>query len=67
MGFPNGSEGKESACKAGNLHSIPGLGRFPERGNGNPLQFSCLENSLDTGTWWATVYRITKSQTQPSD
>ena len=45
MGFPGGSEGKESACNAGDLGSIPGLGRSPERGNDNPLQYSCLENS----------------------
>ena len=63
MGFPDGSESKESPCKAGNLRSIPGLRRFPERGNGNPLQYSCLENSMDRGTWWATVHRITESDT----
>ena len=67
MGFPVGSEGKESAWKAGNLHSVPGLERFPERGNGNPLQFSCLENSMDRGTWWATVHVVANSQTRLRD
>ena len=46
-GFPGGSDGKESACNAGDLGSIPGLGRFPGKGNGNPLQYSLLENSMD--------------------
>ena len=46
-GFPGGSDGKESACNAGDLGSIPGLGRSPGKGNGNPLQDSCLENSMD--------------------
>ena len=46
--------------------SIPGLGRFPEGGNGNPLQCSCLENPRDRGIWWATVHGVTKSQTRPS-
>ena len=45
--------------------SIPGLGRSPGGGHGNPLQYSCLENPKDRGTWWATVHRVTKSQTQP--
>ena len=52
---------------AGDLGSIPGLGRSPGEGNGNPLQYSCLENSMDGGTWWATVHGVTKSQTQLSD
>ena len=54
MGFPGGSEsepGKESACNAGDLGSIPGLGRSPGRGHGNPLQYSCLENPMDRGDW----------------
>ena len=51
MGFRSGSDGKESACNAGDLGSIPGLGRSPREGNDNPLHFSCLENSMDTGTW----------------
>ena len=53
-GFPGGSGGKESACNAGDLGSIPGWGRFPGEGKGNPLQYSCLENSMDRGAWWAT-------------
>ena len=67
MGFPGGSEGKASACNAGDLGSIPGLGRSPGEGNGNPLQYSCLENSTDGGAWWATVHGVAKSQTQLSD
>ena len=54
--FPGGSEVKAYACNAGDLGSIPGSGRFPEEGNGNPLQYSCLENTIDVGTWWATVH-----------
>jgi len=58
--------GKESACNAGDtgdVGSIPGLGRSPGEGHGNPFQYSCLENPMDRGTWWATVYRVAKSQT----
>ena len=55
LGFPDGSEGKESTCNAGDLGSIPGLGRSPRGGHGNPLQYSCLENPMDRGIWWATV------------
>ena len=55
MGFPGGSEVKASARNAGDLGSIPGLGRSPGEGNGNPLQYSCLENPMDRGAWWATV------------
>ena len=63
VGFmPGGSDGKESACNAGDLGSIPGLGRFPGEGNGNPLQYSRLGNSMDRGTWWATVHGVTVSQ-----
>ena len=62
VGFPGGSDGKESACNAGNLCSIPGLGRYPE-GNGNPLQNSCLENSMDRRAWQATVHGVTKRWT----
>ena len=51
MGFPGGSEGKASAYNAGDLGSIPGLGRSPGEGNGNPLQYCCLENSMDRGVW----------------
>ena len=53
-GFPGGSEGKESAYSAGDLCSIPGLGRSPGEGNGNPLQYSCLKNPMDRGAWQAT-------------
>ena len=63
MGFPGGSDGKEYACNAGDLDSIPGSGRSPGEGNGNPLQYFCLEDSVDRGAWWATVYGVTKSQT----
>ena len=49
LSFPGGSDGKVSACNAGDLGSIPGLGRSPGEGNGNPLQYSCLENSTDGG------------------
>ena len=58
-----GSDGKESTCNAGDLGSIPGSGRSPGEGNGSPLQYSCLENSMDRGPWWATVHGIEKSQT----
>ena len=51
MDFPSGSDGKASAYNAGGLGSIPGLGRYPVEGNGNPLQYSCLENPVDGGTW----------------
>ena len=57
-GFPSGSDGEESACNAGDLGSIPGSGRSPGEGNSYPLQYSCLENSMDRGTWWAIVYQI---------
>ena len=56
MGFPGGSVGKESACNAGDGGSIPGSGRFPREGNGNPLQYSCLGNPVDRGAWQATVH-----------
>ena len=64
MGFPGGSDGKESAYNAGDLGSIPGLGRSPGEGNGNSLQYSCLENPMDRGAWRATVDRVVKSQTR---
>ena len=67
MGFPSGSEVKASACNAGDLGSIPGLGRSPGEGNGNPLQYSCLENPMDGGAWWATVHRVAKSRTRLSN
>ena len=56
MDFPGGSDGKDSACNAGDPGLIPGLGRFPGEGHGNPFQYSCLENSTDRGAWWATVH-----------
>ena len=62
-GFPGSSAGKESTCNAGNPGSIPGLGRSPGEGNGNPLQYSCLENSMDRGSWWVAIHVVTKSQT----
>ena len=62
-GFPGGSEGKESACNVGDLCSIPGLGRSPGEGNGNPHQYSCLENPMDSRAWQVTVHGVTKSQT----
>ena len=67
VSFPDGSEGKASACNVGDLGLIPGLGRSPGEGNGNPLQYSGLENPMDRGAWWATVYGVTKSRTQLSD
>ena len=57
MCFPGGSDDKETACDTGDLGSIPGLGRFPGGGHGNPLQYSCLANPMDRGAWWATVHR----------
>ena len=62
-GFPGGSDGKESACNVGDLGSIPGSERSPGGGNGNPLQYSCLENSMGTGVWQATVHGVAKSRT----
>ena len=61
-GFPSGSDSKESACNAGDPGSVLGLGKSPREGNSNPLQYSCLENSMDTGAWWATVHGIAKSR-----
>ena len=66
-GFPGGAEVKLSACNVGDLGSIPLLGISPGEGNGNPLQYSCLENLMDGGAWWATVHMAAKSQTQLSD
>ena len=60
VGVPGGSDGKESACNARDQGSIPGSGRFPGEGNGNPLQYSRLENSMDGGARQATVHRITE-------
>ena len=61
-GFPGESDSKETACNAGDLGSIPGLGRSPGEGNGYSLQYSCLENSMDRGVWWATVHGVAKSK-----
>ena len=63
MGFPGGSDGKESAHNAGDLGSIPGSGKSPGEGNGNPLQYSCLENSMNRRAWWATDRGVAKSWT----
>ena len=62
-GFPGGSDSKETVCNAGDLGSTPGSGRSPGERNGNPLQYSCLENSMGRGAWRATVYRVAKNQT----
>ena len=67
MGFSGNLDSKESAYNAGNLGSIPGLGRSPGGGHGNPLQYFCLENPMDRGAWWATVHEVTKSWTRLSD
>ena len=58
MGFHVGSEGKESACHAGDLGVIPGSGKPPEEGTSNPLQYSYLDNSMDRRAWWAIVHRL---------
>ena len=66
MGFPGGASGKGPACNAGDIRdkgSIPGSGRSPGEGNGNPLQYSCLKNPMARGAWWATVHGVAKSQT----
>ena len=62
QGVPGGSDGKESICHAGDLGLISGSGRSPGEGNGYPLQYSCLENPMDRGAWWATVHGVAKSQ-----
>ena len=67
MGFPGGSEVKASASHVGDLGLIPGSGRSPGEGNGNPLQYSCLENPMDGGVWWATVHGVAKSRKRLSD
>ena len=58
VSFPHGSISREPACNVGDLGSIPGSGRSPGEGNGNPLQYSCLENAIDRGAWWATVHEV---------
>ena len=70
MGFPGGPDGKEFACSVratGDRGSVPGLGRSPGEGNGNPLEYSCLENPTDRGAWQATVHGVAMSQTRLSD
>ena len=67
IGFPDGSDSKESVCNERDTSSIPGLGRFPGEGNSNPLQYSCLENPMDREAWWAIVHRVTKSQKRLND
>ena len=61
--FSSGSDSREYACNAGDPGTIPGSGRCPGEGNGYPLQYSCLENSMERGAWWATVHGVAKSQT----
>ena len=62
LGFPDGITGKESTCQIRTqkrVGSVPGSGRFPGGGHGNPLQYTCLENPMDRGAWWATVHEVT--------
>ena len=63
LGFPGGSDGKEPACNAGDLGSLPGSGRSPGEGNGYPFQYSSLENSVDRRVWWATGHRAAELNT----
>ena len=63
----DGSDGKDSACNVRDLGLNPGLGKSPGEGNGNPLQYSCLENPMDRGAWWATVHGVAKTRTQWSN
>ena len=63
VGLPGGSDGKGSACNAEDLGLIPRVGRYSGEGNGNPLKYSHVENSMDRGTWQATVHAVAKSQT----
>ena len=67
LDFPGGPDGKESTCNAGDLGLIPGLGRSPGEGKGYPLQYSCLENPMDRGAWWATVREVAQSWTRLSN
>ena len=67
LGFPGGSDSKELACNAGDTGLIPGLGRSSGEGNGNPPRYSCLENPMDRGAWWAAIHGVAKSQTQLSN
>ena len=66
-GLPWCSDGKASACNEGDPGSTPGLGRSPGEGNGKPMQISCLEDSMDRGTWWAIAHGVAKSWTQLSN
>ena len=66
-GFPGGSVVKNLPASAGDVGSIPGLGRSPGEGSDNPLQYSCLGNPMERGAWWSTVHGVTKSKTQLSD
>ena len=67
LGFPSGSNGKEPSCNVRDPCSIPGSGRSSGEGNGNPLQYSCLQNPMDRGAWWAIVHEMAKSQTRLSN
>ena len=67
LSFPCGSAGEESTCNVGDPGSIPGLGRSPGGGHGNLLQYSCLENPMDRGAWWAIAHGVEKSQTRLSN
>ena len=67
MGFPGGSDSKESTCNLRDLDSIPGSGRSPGEGSGYPFQYSCLENSMDRGACWTIVHGVANSQTQLSN
>ena len=67
MDFPGGPMVKNPPANVGDMGLIPGWGRSPEEGDGNPLQYSCLENPMDGGAWWATVHGVAKSRTWPGD
>ena len=67
QGFPGGAVVKNPPANAGDVRSIPGWGRSPGEGNGNPIQYSCLENPMHGGAWWAIVHGVAKSQTRLSD
>ena len=67
LGFPGGLDGKESACNIEDLALIPGLGRPSGEGNGNPLEYSCLENPMNGGAWYTTVHGVAKCRTRLSD
>ena len=67
LGFPVGSDGKESSYNPGDLGSVPRLGRSPRVGNGNSFQYSCMENPMDREVWWAAVHEVAKSHTRLSN